>query len=104
VPALRPLDEEEETMREMYAMDVGRGMGICGRVVETVRFVSLLEPMVCVIEYVDGSATECHPHDRLDVDEETPQREALVESARDVFRRHYPDFEAAGLVNPGEPG
>lgn len=93
-------------MREMYAMDVGRGMGIAGRVVERVRFVSLLEPLTCRIEYADGSVTECHPHDRIDVDEATPQRVALVEETtlRSIFREHYPDFESAGLVNPGEPG
>lgn len=90
-------------MREMYAMDVGRGMGVAGRIVAQ-TIVTMIPPLRCEIRWDDGTSTVCHPHDRLDVDEDTPQRVERVETFDELFRRHYPDLDAAGLLTDPEPG
>jgi hypothetical protein len=73
--------------RPIYAMDLGRGMGVCGRIVRDVRFV---ESGRVEITWEDG-VTQAHAHDLLDVDEFTPQRLERLDVAQRIIEGIYED-------------
>lgn len=75
-------------MRSMYAMNVGVGMGVCGRVVEnTLAFRDPEGDLWIRLTYTDGSSTTMHAHDLVDVDEHTPQRIARRREAEAILNR-----------------